>query len=606
MNYFGHGRIWSNTFGISFQPCGCRAIRYAFNLIMRLGRFFPAPMALAVSILLWASRALAVGTWTQVAHPAPGQVSLMLLLSDGTVMAANSVTSSNWYRLTPDIHGSYVNGTWSTLAAMRDTRLYYSSEILTDGRVFVAGGEDGTGTARAEVYDPLSNIWRPAPVPLSLLNPNNSSPEVGAKQGFYDSESKILPDGSVLVPPVGAMNVGGTLIYYPASNTWSNGPIFFRDGYPDQDEASWVKLPDNSILTIDPVGTNSERFIPALNEWINDANVPIPIYSTVGGEIGPALLLADGRAFFLGGSGHTAFYTPSGNTNPGTWAAGPDIPGGLTTPDAAAAMMVNGKVLCAVGPALFTDSGGTVQYTGPTSFYEFDPVANSFTATGTPSGSTENYAPFETCMLDLPDGTVLYSRFSTTLRVYQPDATPLSAGKPVIRTITESNDGSYLLTGTLLNGISEGAAYGDDAQMNSDYPLIRLTNSAGNVYYARTYNWSSTGVMTGTNLVTTQFTLPAALPAAGTYSLIVVANGISSDPVSLTPPLALQFTPSAGNRQILFSWPSLPSNAGLETAATLSSGTWTSVSNGVTLIGNRFFLITTNSATSAFFRLYLH
>ena len=574
--------------------------------VMTPGRFSLPAFALAASMVLSPSPGLAVGTWTKVANAAPGPVSLMLLLPDGTVMAANSNTSSNWYRLTPDIHGSYVNGTWSTLAAMHDTRLYYSSDILTDGRVFVAGGEYGTGAARSEMYDPLSNTWTPVPIPLALLNPTNSSPEVGEKQGFYDSISKILPDGSVMVAPVGAINIGGTLIYYPASNAWSNGPVFVRTGYPDQAEASWVKLPDNSILTIDPYGTNSERLIPSLDHWVNDANVPIPIYSTVGGEIGAALLLADGRAFFLGGSGHTAFYTPTGNANPGTWSAGPDIPGGLTTPDAAAAMMVNGKILCAVGPALFTNSGGVVQYTAPTSFYEFDPVANAFTATATPSGSTENYAPFETSMLDLPDGTVLYSRLNSTLRVYQPDGSPVAAGKPAISSITENADGSYQLTGTLLNGISEGAAYGDDAQMNSNFPLIRMTNSAGNVYYARTYNWSSTGVMTGTNLVATQFTLPASLPLAGTYSLVVVANGISSDSVLLTLPLSLKLTPTAGSKQVVLSWPSLPANAGLETTASLNSGAWTPITNGVTLVSNRFVLTNNTSPVSAFFRLQLH
>ena len=85
----------------------------------------------------------------------------------------------------------------------------------------------------------------------------------------------------------------------------------------------------------------------------------------------------------------------------------------------------------------------------------------------------------------------------------------------------------------MLNGISEGAAYGDDAQMNSNYPLIRMTNAVGNVYYARTFNWSSTGVMTGSAPESTDFTVPAGLPV-GTYSLVVVANGISSDPVTFT------------------------------------------------------------------------
>ena len=134
-------------------------------------------------------------------------------------------------------------------------------------------------------------------------------------------------------------------------------------------------------------------------------------------------------------------------------------------------------------------------------------------------------------MLDLPDGTVLWSDTSQQLYVYQPDGSPLAAGQPVINTLTANGDGSYHLTGTLFNGISEGAAYGDDAQMDSNYPLVRMTNSAGTVIYARTLNWSSTGVMTGTNVVSTDFVLPANfLP--GTYSLVVVANGNASAPIS--------------------------------------------------------------------------
>src|SRR5262249_55608342 len=76
-----------------------------------------------------------------------------------------------------------------------------------------------------------------------------------------------------------------------------------------------------------------------------------------------------------------------------------------------------------------------------------------------------------------------------------------------------------------------GAAYGDDAQMDSNYPLVRMTNSnSGAVYYARTYGWNSTSVMTSNRLVSTEFTVPFGLPLAD-YQLVVTANGISSDPV---------------------------------------------------------------------------
>jgi autotransporter-associated beta strand protein len=434
----------------------------------------------------------------------------MLLLSDGTVMAANS-GGNGWFQLTPDNNGSYISGTWRTLSSMHDTRLYYSSAVLQDGRVFVAGGEYGTGKESAEVYDPLSDRWTFTPL---------------SWQSFSDSVSKILPGGKVLVAPVGPVPSGSTIIYDPNSNSWTPGGKLFRGGH--QDEASWVKLPDDSILTIDPFGTNSERYIPASNTWINDANLPVRLYDPYGDELGAGFLLADGRAFFLGSSGHTAFYTPTGDTSPGTWIPGPDFPNGQGTPDAPAAVMANGRILCVTSPAPTSAD----HFPKPASFYEYDPIANSFTSVPVP-GTLTSLQQYVTRMLDLPDGTVLFSYSSSQLYVYQPDGAPLAAGKPTVTSISQNNDGSFHLVGTLLNGISEGAAYGDDAQMSSSYPLIRLTNSSRSVVYARTFNWSSTSVMTDNRQLSTEFTLPTNLPP-DVFSLVVSANGNASDPVPFT------------------------------------------------------------------------
>jgi hypothetical protein len=480
---------------------------------MRANKEFFAPLAalLLMAVVIAPVSAPAVGTWTRLSHTAPEAVELMLLLPDGTVMAASQGGSSGglgWFKLTPDSRGSYINGTWTTLASMQYDRLYYASQVLRDGRVFVAGAEYGSGTNSAEVYDPLADKWSP------------TGPPPTGQRLFFDNISVMLPNGNVLVAPVSPATSGGTVIFNPTNNTFTAGPRLFRGFY--QDEASWVKLPDDSILTIDPFGIHSERYIPSLNRWIDDGVLPISLYNNLG-ELGPGFLLPNGRAFFLGGTSNTVFYTPSGNTNAGTWTAGPNIPDGHGVTDGAGAMMVNGKILCAVG--------SSSNYSSPTWFFEFDSVSNSFTPVNGPSGSTENIAPYETMFLDLPDGTVLYSRFGRQLYVYQPDGSPLAAGKPAITSISINPDKSYHLTGTGLNGISQGAAYGDDAQMDSNYPLVRLRSSGGTVYYARTYNWSSTGVMTGNRPVSTEFIVPTNVPA-GIYSLVAVANGISSDPVN--------------------------------------------------------------------------
>ena len=425
-----------------------------------------------------------------------------MLLSDGTVLTYDG--DGNCNRLTPDIHGSYVNGIWTQLAKMNDSRLFFASALLTNGNVFVAGGEYGTGHDHAELYDPLNNLWKKIPDPVPGV-------------GFSDAISKILPNGNVLVAPVGSF--GGCLIYNAASNTWQSGGSALN-----QNEVCWAKLPNDCIVTIDTGAQTSEHYVPSLNQWVTDGNLPVPVYG-FGAELGGGFLLPNGKAFYIGGNTNTAIYTPGSTvTSAGSWVAGSVIPNGLGAVDAPAAMMANGKILCDLGPV-----GG---FNGPCSFYEYDYAGDTFTQVNGPTGLTFNSTPYANSMLDLPDGGVLFigGQNSSQLYIYTPDGTPLAAGQPVISSLTENADGSYHLTGTGLNGISEGAAYGDDEQMDSNYPLIRMTNSvSGNVYYARTYNWNSTSVMTSNRVVTTEFTLPQNLPA-GTYSLVVLANGNPSAP----------------------------------------------------------------------------
>jgi hypothetical protein len=521
----------------------------------------------------------------------------MLLLSDGTVMAANNndvqgQVGNAWYQLAPDAFGHYVDGNWNNLPSMQYTRLFYSSDVLTNGSVFVAGGEYGTGGPTAEIYNPLASpnqAWTPVNPPAALINP-------AAGEGILDAESETLPDGTVLISPVNPGTSKGTLIFNPSEITWSPGPpTVLQFG-----EETFVKLPDGSILTIDPIityangvsgngfGTNSERFIPGPNpRWVSDANLPVPMYATLTGyvgETGPGFLLPNGTAFFLGGAGHTAIYTPSplGGTNAGSWVAGPDIPAGMVAADTSAAMMPNGKILCAVSQPPYINSNGKPQWPGVTYFYEYDYTDlsqspyGSFTQTtaphpfGPPPFNFEDAYSYQTAMLVLPDGNVLYSECGW-LYLYIPDGSPVTAGKPVISTVTPNTDGSFHLTGTGLNGISTGSSYGDDLQNDTDYPIVKFTNlsdGTGHVNYGRTYNWSSTGVMTGEKIVTTEFTLPPGL-IPDTYALSVVANGISSDPVTVYAPVWVDFNYNGSTQNGSYSYP----------FSTLAQGT-NAVSNG--------------------------
>ena len=102
------------------------------------------------------------GTWTALTHlPTHYNSGVMLLMTDGTVICKNSNGTGNgtgWDKLTP-VNGSYVNGTWTSIASMAKDRLYFSSQVLPDGRVYVCGGEYGAGGKYGEVYNPATNTW---------------------------------------------------------------------------------------------------------------------------------------------------------------------------------------------------------------------------------------------------------------------------------------------------------------------------------------------------------------------------------------------------------------------------------------------------------------
>ena len=516
-------------------------------------QFFALLLAALGFVAPWKA---AAGSFTAMTTALPGSFSPghMMLLSDGRVMVQASFGSA-WKFLLPDAQGHYIDGTWSNCPSMNYAREYYSSDVLTDGRVFVAGGEyisgvewSEPGGASAEIFDPQANggtgSWTLINPPTSLLDPSQHalSPYGGYYQGFEDSESVLLPNGNVLVAPVFPSTKGGTLIYNPFSNIWSAGGTVATD---DEDEASWVKLPDDSILTIDPYGTDCQRYIPALNTWIQDRPVPVNLYST-NGEIGAAMLLTNGTVLYFGGNNASEIYTPSplGGTNWGSWSSGPNIPDGYCMRDAPACILNNGKLL-----VTFVSFNGD----SPLHIFEYNQDNNSFTEV-----LTAGYAISDkTSMLQLPDGNVLFND-TGTVYVYQPDPSPISAGRPTIYSVSWNTDGSLHLTGTLFNGISQGAVYGDDAQQDNNYPLVKFT-SGSTVYYGRTYNWSSTSVRTGGEIMTTEVAVPpAVLDVPADWSLQVIANGNASAAWNFYSPVWVDFNYSGFPFQ--FGWYPFPYN----------------------------------------------
>jgi hypothetical protein len=459
--------------------------------------------------------------WTKLTNLAPNSPGTMLLLTDGTVMVQNG-GSSDWMRLKPDIHGSYVNGTWiQDINPMSLARLYFASNVLPSGNVWVLGGEYSgiplvqNFTPMGEIWDPVANVWSPiTPYPTGH---------------FGDDPSMLLPGGRILA---GDIFTNQPQIYNIATNTWSSAA---SKVYGDvSDEESWAKLGNGNILTYDIFqsirtgNSYAEVYNPARNAWssISPADgsatgfLPLLTSSSIGFELGPILRLQDGRAFVIGANNHTALYNPSTNR----WAAGPETPGGFGADDAPAAELPNGHVLYAADDVL------TGLFKPPTRVFEFDPATTTTVEITPPDPQLSSLPSFATRMLTLPTGQVLFADSSLQLWVYTSAGGPNPALRPVINNVAYNGGGVFSLTGKQLNGQSAGSNYGDDVESDENYPIVRLMSSTGNVYYCRTSNWSTVGVNGGMALQTVNFTLNSAV-TAGNYELIVVGAGIPSFPI---------------------------------------------------------------------------
>lgn len=444
----------------------------------------------------------------------------MILLSDGRVMVQEE-TSEHWHALTPDSHGSYVNGTWSPLADMSFWRRYYASGMLRDGRVVLIGGEQsgaGGDTNKGEIYDPVADAWSPMP-----------SPPGWAAVG--DATCCILPDGRLMI---GALATTQCAIYDPIANSWSAA----ASKAIRSNEETWVLLPDDTIVTAQCFPPyRSERYSISSDSWKDEGAIPVSIIDHAMSEVGPAMLLYDGRVIYFGsanvaGNGKTAVYTPPPfYTGTGTWAAGPDIPkiGGKTIVcnDCPASLLPNGKVLVAGAPFAVSNWGS------PIYFLEYDPFTGALYEVPIPPNNAAQL--YWSRFMLLPTGQVMFSPSSSDVQCYTPDGSPQDPWRPVISSIRRDgaspSASTYLLTGQQLTGLSQANMYGDDCNPSTNYPLVRLRNThTGQVLFARTYDFSTRGVATGASLQSTRFS--AAHVPYGHYELCVIANGISSRCIS--------------------------------------------------------------------------
>jgi hypothetical protein len=498
----------------SLPPALSRATQAKLPPFLRLGHTPARPPVRKYKVTAAMRARAKAGGWQELNAPGPFAegAGTEMLMTDGTVLVQDYCGSAtNWWKLTPDKTGSYLNGTWSEIPSMPSNYgpLYFASAILPDGKLIVNGGEylacAGAETNEGAIYDPVANAWTAV-----------SGPSGWAEIG--DGQSVILANGTYMI---GNCCYTYQALYNEGSSTWTQVDSGKHDA---NSEEGWTLLRSGEVLTADVISAPySELFNPKTSSWSAAGDLPVNI--TQAEEIGPQPMMPTNIVFAIGANQDTALY----NAGNGKWTQGPNFPivsgQQYDVADGPASVLPNGQVMVAGSVGVYSTPAAMFLFTGK----KFKDLPN-------PPGIAGD-SSYNIRLLLLPTGQVLFADGSNDVEIFtnQKYQKPLSGTEPIISSVPTSlmAGSTYKLTGRYLGGFTQANFYGDDDQQATNFPLVRITNSStGDVFYAKTHGFSSMAIGSPKR-VSTQFDVPAGIDT-GAASLVVVTNGVASTPVSVT------------------------------------------------------------------------
>jgi Bacterial Ig domain/Cadherin-like beta sandwich domain/HYR domain/Galactose oxidase, central domain/Kelch motif/Regulator of chromosome condensation (RCC1) repeat len=342
---------------------------------MGTGRAHPRSIVLANGKVLTTGESLtcelydpSTGTWSYT-----GSMSVSrgrhhaIELGDGKVLAiGGGNASSETY--------NPATGTWSAAASLNSSRVDAVAVRLANGDPLIAGGYNGSATVSSmEIFDGPA---APQPLTWATGTAMNTARRVAA--------AVVLNDGKVLV--TGGLDADNNAlnkaeIYDPIAGTWSNTGNMVTARWLHKAE----KLSDGRVLVMGgrAGGATTEIYNPATGTFTAGPNMAF------GRDDAATVVLADGRVLNHGGwNGATQgqIYNPTTNTWTSIATSVPRITHELL-------LLPNGKVLM-----IGSYTGGV----SDTTTYLYDPVANTWTASGAMAMTRYN-----TRSVLLPNGKVL-------------------------------------------------------------------------------------------------------------------------------------------------------------------------------------------------------
>jgi len=451
------------------------------------------------------ARALAAG-WTPVSSVAPwtNGPGTEILMTNGMVMVQDYCTN-NWYGLTPDKTGSYINGTWTKMGAMPSGYgpLYFASAVLADGKLIINGGEYNfcheDETNLGAIYDPAANTWTAVTAPPGWG-------EIG------DAQSVVLTNGTYMIGNCCTTNQAQL---NESAMTWTQVGTGKHDA---NSEEGWTLLRNGDVLTADVEGQpNSEYFSPSTSTWQTAGTLPVNLTACT--EIGPQSMRPNNTVWVAGASGLSATY----DVRTKTWTQGPSFPSGVDTADAPSSVLPNGQVMVIGSPGC---------YNAPATAYLF----NGKTLTNIPAPPQfPNDSSYNVRLIVLPTGQIMEADGSTDVEIYTGSHKVYRGIAPSISSVptTLAPGTTYTVSGKRFNGYTQANFYGDDDSQATNFPLVRIVNSStGHVFYCKTHNHSYMGIGSR-KTVSTKFDVPSGIET-GASTLYVVVNGIQSVGISVT------------------------------------------------------------------------
>jgi N-acetylneuraminic acid mutarotase len=290
------------------------------------------------------------------------------LLTDGRILVVGGFNGT--YLASVEIYHPATN-TCIPKAQMNTARANHTTTMLADGRILVVGGFNGDYLGSAEIYNPSTNSWNPI---SSMMIPRSLH------------TSTLLTDGRILVAGGSdGTSLDSTEIFDPGTNSWTSG-----DGMSKaRDRHTAVLLSDGQVLVAggynDNALPNTEIYNPVTNSWTSRSSMKTGRYFHT------ATLLPNGKVLVAGGSNGVSLYSteifdPTANT----WTPKSNL--NKARERHSAALLPNGRVLVAGG-----SNGSSLD-----SVEIYDPASNIWA-----SGDSKNIARYGHTATLLADGRVL-------------------------------------------------------------------------------------------------------------------------------------------------------------------------------------------------------